>query len=660
MHLRIGQHRLYDSGKPHKDQLPDRWSGLGGIDRMVVIRCFRPDKMVPAVQDFIVDNMGQAYIEPPTFDLAGSYSDSNCCSPLIFVLSPGSDPTAGLLKFADDREMGGSKTQTISLGQGQGPLAAQMIDKAIKEGTWVVLQNCHLATSWMPALERICEETITPENTHPSFRLWLTSYPSDKFPVSILQNGLKMTNEPPKGIRANLLRSYLSHPISDPAFFGSSKKQVIWQKVLEICFFFCWNIPYEFNESDLRISMRQIQMFLDEYEEVPLEALTYLTGECNYGGRVTDDKDRRLLMSLLSIFFSWDLIEHESYHLCEGDLYYVPAHGPYQTYVNYTRSLPICADPCVFGLHSNADITKDNQETNQLLDGVLLTLPRQTGGGAKSPQEVVDELAEDILSKLPADFDIQIVLEKYPVTYEESMNTVLRQEIIRFNRLTHVVRVSLVNLRKALKGQIVMSTELENVFNSMLVGKVPAVWAAKSYPSLKPLGSYVTDLLTRLQFLQDWIDNGPSTVFWLSGFYFTQSFLTGVAQNFARKYTIPIDYIGFEFETHMDEKPEDGAYVKGLFMEGARWDRENMVIGESFPKILFDSLPIIKLKPGEMSKFQHENLYVCPVYKTSARRGTLSTTGHSTNYVMSIELPSDKPQKHWVNRGVACLCQLDD
>ncbi|KAJ0065373.1 hypothetical protein NL108_007570 [Boleophthalmus pectinirostris] len=87
--------KLYDSGRPHKEQLSEPWDSLTPMDRMVVIRCFRPDKLVPAVQDFIVNNMGQAYIEPPTFDLAGSYKDSHCCSPLIFVLSPGSDPTAG-------------------------------------------------------------------------------------------------------------------------------------------------------------------------------------------------------------------------------------------------------------------------------------------------------------------------------------------------------------------------------------------------------------------------------------------------------------------------------------------------------------------------------------------------------------------------------------
>ena len=329
MEQNIGQWKdLYDSAEPQDFPLPKPYDAKNDLERLTILRCFRMDKLIPAVQYFIQNNVGKEFIEPPPFDLASSYDDSQAGTPLIFILSPGSDPMDGLMKFANDKGLTGSKLQTISLGQGQGPVAQKMIEQAIAAGTWVVLQNCHVATSWMPALELICQDVITSDTVKQSFRLWLTSYPSPDFPVTVLQNGIKMTNEAPQGLRLNLLRSYLSNPLSDKSFFNSvsHENSKTWHRmVFSLCFFHAlvqerrkfgplgWNIPYEFNESDLRICLQQLQMFLQDYSTGPLDALIYLTGECNYGGRVTDDKDRRLLMSLLSTFYCPEVISMEGY-----------------------------------------------------------------------------------------------------------------------------------------------------------------------------------------------------------------------------------------------------------------------------------------------------------------------------------------------------------
>merc|ERR1711892_1632521 len=677
----IWKKNVFDSISPQDATFPAPYDKISSLARLAVLRCLRPDKVVPAVLYYITEGLNdRRFVEPPGFDLVGSFSDATNKTPLTFVLSPGADPMAALQKLATDMNMF-DKMETISLGQGQGPIAQRMISEAIQCGGWVVLQNCHLAVSWMGALEKICEEFEEREDMNEDFRLWLTSYPSNDFPVSILQNSIKMTNEPPRGLRANLLRSYTSDPIADPEFFNCCSKEKPWRKLLfSLCFFhgliqerrkfgpLGWNIKYEFNESDLRISMRQVAMFLDEYEYIPLPALSYLTGECNYGGRVTDGQDRRCLTSMLDLYFSMDCIDDDDYRYSDSGQYYAPPHGEYDSYINYIKSLPIDPLPEVFGLHENADIARQQAETQLLFDSVLITLPRASGGAGASPQQVVEMMSADLLNKLPNVFASLAVSRKFPIVYNESMNTVLKQELIRFNRLIAAIRASLINLGKAVKGLVVMNNDLEEVFDAMLIGRIPDLWLKRSYPSLKKMGGYVADLVARLKFLQDWIDQGHAPYcFWISGFYFPQSFMTAVNQNFARKYKIPIDLIGFSFEitksespTDIKEKPEDGAYINGLYFDGALWDRERHIVNESQPKVLFDSVPVIRLVPTPQNEINRENTNACPVYKTSERKGMLSTTGHSTNFVLWIDFPSNREQRHWINRGVAALCSLDD
>lgn len=242
---------------------------------------------------------------------------------------------------------------------------------------------------------------------------------------------------------------------------------------------------------------------------------------------------------------------------------------------------------------------------------------------------------------------------------------------------------SLKDLQRALKGLVVLSAELEAMGNACFDQRVPAAWTASAYPSLKPLGPWFKDLLQRLHFLTSWVEEGIPAAFWISGFFFPQGFLTAILQNYARKYQFPIDTVAFSFVMRDEEvesitaKAEDGCYIHGLFLEGARWNKQLVTLIDPKPKELFSPMPVIHMLPEKDRATPTSGIYRCPVYKILTRTGTLSTTGHSTNFVTWIEVPSDKrtifrsslvsetnaqvkfcDQDYWIKAGVACFCAL--
>ena len=670
----IEHYRSYfKSADAHRHPLDASFDGkLDAFQKLLVTRCIRPDRFMLAVQDFVAAKLGGRFIEPPPFDLQACYAESRVDAPLIFVLSSGADPMADLLKFAAEVKML-KRFDQVSLGQGQGPKAESLIQLAMDEGMWVCLQNCHLAESWMPKLDQIVEN-IDPDRVHKDFRLWLTSMPSPAFPVAILQNGVKMTLEPPKGLKSNLIRSYTR--ISND-YTNDCKDPVSHKKLLfSICLFHAviqdrrkfgplgWNIKYDFTDGDLNMCQRQIKMMIDDYDDIPYKVIRVLCGEINYGGRVTDDKDRRLINNLLLNYVSEDVLGDEYSWSPSGD-YVSPRAETVEDFVEHIRKLPLVPKPEIFGLHENADITCDQNETYSMFETVLSLQPRVNSGGGLSREDVIEAAAKDIFERTPEPFDIDEVSHRYPTDYNQSMNTVLTQECIRYNALLVVMRKTLQEGLKALKGLVVMSPELEAVTNSIFDNQVPDAWSSKAYPSLKPLSSWVLDLLERIKFINKWIADGPPPVYWISGLFFPQAFLTGTLQNFARKNQFAIDSVQWNFivrdtmtYANTTEPPSDGCYITGFFLEGARWDYDAHLLTESRPKELYTDFPLMWLEPVKDRVDPTEGVYQCPAYKTLTRAGTLSTTGHSTNFVMYLEVPTDKSQSHWINSSVALFTAL--
>ncbi|KAL4648151.1 dynein heavy chain 9, axonemal-like [Arapaima gigas] len=654
---------------PEKEKFPQEWKNKTALQKLCMMRAIRPDRMTYAVRDFVEEKLGNKYVAGRSLEFAISYEESGPATPMFFILSPGVDPLKDVEKHG--RKLGytfdNRNFHNVSLGQGQEVVAEQALDLAAKEGHWVILQNIHLVAKWLSTLEKKLEQHS--EGGHENFRVFISAEPSGTpeshiIPQGILENSIKITNEPPTGMHANLHKALDN--FNQDTLEMCARENEFKSILFALCYFHAvvaerrkfgpqgWNRSYPFNTGDLTISVNVLYNYLEANAKVPYDDLRYLFGEIMYGGHITDDWDRRLCRTYLEEFVKPEMMEGDLF-LAPG--FPLPGSMDYNSYHQYIDETLPPESPYLYGLHPNAEIGFLTQTSEKLFRTVLEMQPQDSSagdGGGGTREEKVKTVLDDIVEKLHEEFNIPELMSK--VEDRTPYIVVAFQECERMNILTKEIKRSLKELNLGLKAKLTMTSDMENLQNSLFLDQVPESWTKRAYPSISGLGTWFVDLLSRIKELETWTtDFTLPSVVWLAGFFNPQSFLTAIMQSMARKNEWPLDKMCLQCDVTKKSRedfsspPREGAYIHGLFMEGARWDTQAGIMAEARLKELTPAMPVIFIKAIPVDKQETRNVYQCPVYKTRERGPT---------FVWTFNLKSKENPSKWTLAGVALLLQV--
>ncbi|CAK9037457.1 unnamed protein product, partial [Durusdinium trenchii] len=653
------------------------------FQRLFLLRVMRQDRIGAALSQFVIDNLGQDFVEQPPFDMESSLEESTAITPFFFVLFPGVDPTPTIEALG--RKLGKTEANgqllNISMGQGQEKIALNALNKMAKEGGWIMLQNIHLMQAWLKDLERALE--VIEEFVHDDFRCFLTSEPPgvmqgklwDLIPEPILQRCIKVADEAPSDLKSNLRRAYSK--FSQENIDACLKPREFKATLFALCFFHSlisgrikfgaqgWSKKYPFNDGDLTICGQVLKNYLNNAEnlgtEVPWPDLRYIFGEIMYGGHITDPWDRRVNNTYLAVLVTPELLVGGA--LAPGFKSPDAAKLEYSHYVKYIEERFPPEVPQMFGLHPNAEI---GFLTNQGIS-IFKTIADITGGGGGGGSADISAstpLITSYLTALPTNLDMIDIRGRLKEEDYTPFIIVSLQEADRVNALLDQIRSSLLELELGISGALNVTEKMEMLSADLQSNKVNALWAEKAYPSLKALSAWFADLVLRHEQVVEWTAQLKLLKsIWISGLFNSMSFLTSNMQVAARSNSLPLDYMTNRCRFYNTRDlaeitgvPPQGVNVHGLFLEGAGWEdgkgEDEGYITESKMKDLHPTMPVCNIFAVHIDEMDWTAMYHCPVFSTSLRGATFI-------FVANVRMDPDDNEYRWVLAGAAMLTQAD-
>ncbi|KAL8453543.1 hypothetical protein Emed_000820 [Eimeria media] len=665
---------------PLASEWPEQWSErLSMLQQTLLVQCVRPECLCNCLQALAEAELGLILgnVVPLRMDEALSLAGSK--APLLILLAPGADPQATLLQQAEVTHMR-NKFVTVAMGKGQGPKAVSAIRSSAERGQWVLLQNCHLGQSFLKQLSILVSDLAT-QNVHEDFRLILTTAPCEDFPSAILLRSVKLAYEAPRGLRDNLLRVYSEATLDwlDSHPRGPLLKPVVYR----LCFLHAlllgrrrfgplgWVSPVDFLASDLMISLQQLQTAVapDSVNPLPWTLLRYLASDINYGGRVTDEWDRRLLRHLCFEVLIEESLPLDSVPTPSSPFTALPPDLSCDQTLAFIRSLPaeeppeashkVLLESGMVHLRGNA-ATRVHQQQGSSLD-------REARKDAASSTSCMGEAASIVLAQMPPLFDLEEAAASRPHAYENAMDTVLLQELARYNALISLTVEILKIPIDAAAGLIEYTPQVEELNQCLRQNRVPQAVAAASYPMAFSLSGWLANLKKRVEFMTVWMREGPPQPFWLPGCFSARGVCTAMLQTFARHEGLKISDVAFSFfvlpegksETgsvsSQDEQQRDETQAPPTFAHDALIEQDYWEV--------FAPLPLLRFQPTRVSSLSRPpRAYECPLYCNSRRSDTHTTSGVEKNFILSVPMPilDEDTEATWAKRGAALVAEPEE
>ncbi|RLU19225.1 hypothetical protein DMN91_007782 [Ooceraea biroi] len=667
--------KKYCNAVPFQSNLiPARWTGiLTRFQKLMLVKIVRCDKIIVEITRLVKDTMEYTFDSYPSLQLSESYAESSYLTPIILILPSCISSLSLVSAYAGARGYT-SKFISLSMGEEQESHAEILIEQTRREGGWIFLQNCQHAASWLSRLERICEN-LNLSGTSLDFRLWLSSCSVPDFPISILQNSVKIAYDHPLQLKQGLLKAYRSEPVRNREFFeGCPGRDKEFSKLLYgLCFFHeivrernhfgsqGWNIPYDFDHTDFEISIRQLQSLINEFKDVPFDTLLYLIGECNYGGKILDSLDQRCLRHLLDTFCNIRVISDSEYSFFDHIEHSIPRRCEYRDIIVHIDNMQLDASPEAFASDENALVVKDAAIAREFLESISLLDQVKVPNFEVVQDQAIDRVLQaidQIANKLPISLDVSKMQDERPLASREPLSAILIHEAELINEILAVITGSLNDLRSAFNGEIILTDSLEDLSREICNNEVPRSWRTTDVGiATKYLSNYMNLFSKRADFVQNWYDADLPRIIRFDALSCCKRFLSAILLTFSRRYNVPIEQITLDLKVTDDStcsEDPDAYYIHGLHLSGARWDVQRRMLAESLTNVFWHDMPPIRFTFSRGEKATCYNVYECPVYTSPIR------CNKGRNYITNVPLETDKLHVHWIKRGTALFCQVEE